>query len=105
MLENIEASDRYTFVNKLIKEPECKSLGIQEKHIKFKLYFEKVIKKRNVLAHVKEEIKDGKKILKSSFKGYEEFSFSHEDFKQIRQHIIEHKENITQMIECIQNIK
>lgn len=105
LLENIEASDRYTFVNKLIKEPECKSLGIQEKHIKFKLYFEQVIKKRNVLAHVKEEIKDGKKILKSSFKGYEEFSFSHEDFKQIRQHIIEHKENITQMIEYIQNIK
>lgn len=105
LLENIESSDRYMFVNKLIKEPECVGLDIQKEHTKFKQYFDDIIKKRNILAHVKEEITDGKKILKSSFKGYEEFSFSHEDFKQIRQHIIEHKENITQMIEYIQNIK
>lgn len=102
LLENIESSDRYAFINKLIKEPECKDLKIEKKHDKFKQYFDQIIKKRNVLAHVKEEIIDGKKVLKSSFKGYEEFSFSHEDFQKIRQHLIEHKENIKEMIESIQ---
>lgn len=103
LLENIEASDRYSFVNKLIKEPECIDLGIQKEHTKFKQYFDEIIKKRNILAHVKEDTIDGKKVLKSSFKGYEEFSFSHEDFKQIRRHLIEHKENINLMIKTIQN--
>lgn len=103
LLENVEASDRYSFVNKLIKEPECKDLNIKIEHVKFKLYDDEIIKKRNVLAHVKEDIINGKKVLKSSFKDYEEFSFSHEDFKQIRQHLIEHKDNISQMIKSIQN--
>jgi hypothetical protein len=103
LLENVEASDRYSFVNKLIKEPECIDLVIQKEHTKFKQYFDEIIKKRNILAHVKEDTIDGKKVLKSSFKGYEEFSFSHEDFKEIRQHLIEHKDNISQMIKSIQN--
>ena len=61
------------------------------------------IKKRNVLAHVKEETMDGKKVLKSNFKGYETFSFSHDDFKEIRQNLIAHKENIKLMIDHIKS--
>lgn len=104
LLENIEASDRYAFVNKLLKEPECKDLDCKILHDKFKLYFDEIIKKRNVLAHVKEDTKDGKKILKSSFKGYEEFSFSHEDFKLIRQDLIDHKENVNKMVNYIKKL-
>ncbi len=101
LLENIESSDRYMFVNKLIKEPECAGLDIQKEHAKFKQYFDDIIKKRNILAHVKEDIVNGKKVLKSSFKGNESFYFSHEDFKKIRQDLIEHKENIKLMIASI----
>jgi CheY-like chemotaxis protein len=101
LLEKVESSDRYQFVNKLMKEPISNKLAISEKHVIFKLYDTEIIKQRNILAHVKEDIIDGKKVLKSSFKGYEEFTFSHEDFKLIRQDLIKHKDNIVDMIEHI----
>ena len=101
LLEKVESSDRYQFVNKLMKEPVCKDLSITKKHTVFKIYDKEIINKRNILAHVKEDIIDGKKILKSSFKGYEEFIFSFDDFKLIRQDLIKHKENISEMIKEI----
>lgn len=86
-----------------MKEAVCKDLDIEQAHIKFKLYDNEIIKKRNILAHVKEDTVAGKKVLISSFKGYEKFSFSHEDFKIIRKNLIEHKENIELMITCIKS--
>lgn len=98
LLEKIESSDRYQFVNKLMKEEICKNLNLKQEHSSFKLYNDEIIKKRNILAHVREELMEGKKVLKSGFKGYEKFSFSHDDFQLIRKDIIKHKENISFMI-------
>jgi len=103
LLENIEASDRYQFINKLLKEEVCKKLNINDKHSIFKNYNAEIITKRNILAHVKEDTIEGKKVLKSNFKGYEAFSFSHNDFQLIRKDLIKHKENILLMIQLINN--
>jgi len=106
LLEKVESSDRYKFVNSLLKENLCIDIVINDEHSIFKKYDKEIINKRNILAHVKEELdENGKKVLKSHFKGYEKFVFSHEDFKQIRQDLITHKENIEKMIEIVNKFK
>jgi len=97
LLESIESSDRYQAVNKLAKiitgllEWDKKLLNI------FKGYDQEIIKMRNILAHVKEEVIEGKIVLKSKFKGYESFTFSHQEFEEIRRSLIVHTKNIEDM--------
>jgi len=53
LLEKIEPSDRYQFVNSLLKDDLCSSIIISNEHSIFKKYNEEIIKKRNILAHEK----------------------------------------------------
>lgn len=96
LLENIEPSDRYQAVNKLykiIKEKDKVKVDASKFGI-FKKYEDEIIKIRNVLAHVHEDFVDGKTVLKSKIRGYDEFTFSHKEFENIRKSLISHTENI-----------
>lgn len=104
LFERIETSDRYQAVNKLGKEIIKHILETKDLLDEFKGFEEDIIKKRNILAHVKEDFIDGKIILKSSFKGYEEFNFSHDDFKVMRSDLIKYTDNIEKITKLCRNL-
>lgn len=93
-LENMESSERVESINKLYKIVKEKVDVNQEKLTFFKKYKNDIIDVRNVLAHVTEDIVDGKTVLKSKIKGYEQFTFTHGEFAKIRKSLISHTDNI-----------
>lgn len=97
LLENIESSDRYQAINKLYKIIAEDITLDKAMFDLFKQYDNDIIKTRNVLAHVKEDIVDGKTVLTSKIKGYETFTFTHEKFEEIRKSLILHSNNIQQI--------
>jgi len=96
LLENIESSDRYQAVNKLYKIIQKKDKVEVDagKFDIFKRYDDEIIKIRNTLAHVHEEVVAGKTVLKSKIRGYDTFTFSHKEFEDIRKSLIFHTDNI-----------
>lgn len=54
-------------------------------------YYEKIIQPRNMLAHVKEEMRDGKIILTSHVSGYEDQEFNEELCTKLRSNILRYR--------------
>ncbi|CAA6813544.1 MAG: Unknown protein [uncultured Campylobacterales bacterium] len=105
LLENIESSDRFQAVNKLYKIINKKVEVDSSKFDIFKKYDDEIIKIRNILAHVHEEVIDGKTVLKSKVRGYNKFTFSHTEFEKIRKSLILHSDNIKKLdLEICKNL-